>query len=103
MPKFEENHKPPRDGVPGAASAALGPFAIPPVQPELLASPLDYLFAENCRILRLCDALDMVAVDPGRIGRLAEPELSDFRRADVPRPQDVTGRAPWRDRGGQAE
>src|SRR3546814_4745966 len=88
MPKFEENHTPPRDVLAGAASALLVPFAIPPVQPDLLASPLYYLFAENCRILRLCDALDMVAVDPGRVGRLAAPALIDFLRADFPRHLD---------------
>lgn len=88
MPKFEESHKPPGNRVLQAASAKLGPFAIPPVQLELLASPLDYLFAESCRILRLCDALDMVAADPGRIGRLAAPALIDFLRADFPRHLD---------------
>src|SRR3546814_2124219 len=80
MPEFEENHKPPADRAPQAASAELGPFAIPPVPPELLVSPLDYLYAENCRILRLCDALDMVAADPGRVGHLSAPALIDFLR-----------------------
>ena len=88
MPKFEEGRKAPGGKAPEAASAALSPFAIPPVPLELLASPLDYLFAENCRILRLCDALDMVAADPGRIGRLAAPVLIDFLRTDFPRHLD---------------
>src|SRR3546814_1510557 len=84
MPEFEENHKPPADRAPQAASAELGPFAIPPVPLELLVSPLDYLYAENCRILRLCAALDMVAADPGRVGHLAAPALIDFLRTDFP-------------------
>jgi hemerythrin-like domain-containing protein len=70
------------------AVAEFGPFAIPPVQEELLAAPLDYLFAESCRILRLCDMLDMVAFDPGRVGRLAAPALIDFLRKDFPRHLD---------------
>src|SRR3546814_6690571 len=69
MPEFEENHKPPADRAPQAASAELGPFAIHPVPLELLVSPLDYLNAETCRILRLCDALEMVADDPGSVGQ----------------------------------
>lgn len=80
--------EPPETRVPQTVSAELGPFAIPPVQQELLASPLDYLFAESCRILRFCDMLDMVAVDPGRIGRLAAPSLISFLRTDFLRHLD---------------
>src|SRR5690606_15490277 len=67
------------------ASTSFGAFAFPPPQQELLASPLDYLFAESCRILRFCDALDMAATDPDRIGRLAAPALIDFLRTELPR------------------
>src|SRR3546814_12477428 len=65
-------------------SAGTDPFSIPPVQQELLASPLDYLFAESCRILRLCDTLDLVAAQPVRLGRLAAPALIAFLRTDLP-------------------
>lgn len=67
------------------ALASFGAFAFPPPQQELLASPLDYLFAESCRIVRFCDALDMAATDPDRIGRLAAPALIDFLRTELPR------------------
>src|SRR3546814_7459087 len=75
-------------GSPQTAMAELGPFAVLPVQRELLAAPLDYLFAESYRILRFCDMLDMLAVDLGRVGRLAAPALINFLRTDFPRHLD---------------
>src|SRR3546814_93554 len=80
--------EPPGNGAYLTVPAEQGPFAIPPVQQELLAAPLDYLFAESCRILRLCDTLDMVAAGPGRVGRLAAPAVIGFLRADFPRHLD---------------
>jgi len=88
MQKIKKTGEPPSNGVSSIASAAVGPFAIPPAQPDLLTSPLEYLFAEGCRILRICDVLDMVAADPSRIGRLAAPALMDFLRLDLPRHLD---------------
>lgn len=84
MPKFEETRNPSKNQALSTMSAGTDPFSIPPVQQELLALPLDYLFAESCRILRFCDTLGLVAAQPVRMGRLAAPALIAFLRTDLP-------------------
>lgn len=88
MPTSDQTPHRPWTGTPQDRPTDPGPFAIAPVPLELLATPLDYLLAENRRILRFCDTLDMVAADTGRIGRLVAPALIGFARVDLPRHLD---------------